>query len=107
MEGDTSPIHDLYRNITSWKEERFAARMYKARYIDKYIRDYFRDAVVTALLDEGYRIDVAGARWEMYNGRNKDRLVNHSQCVLCRYSCNNGKFPGGFKRAAAFYRSTT
>ena len=81
MEGDTSPIHDLYRNITSWKEERFAARMYKARYIDKYIRDYFRDAVVTALLDEGYRIDVAGARWETYNGRNKDRLVNHSQCV--------------------------
>ncbi len=31
MEGDTSPIHDLYRNITSWKEERFAARMTQAK----------------------------------------------------------------------------
>ena len=79
LDGDTSPVHELYRNITSWKEERFAARMYKARYIDKYIRDCFRDMAVTALLEEGYKVDVAGARWEMYNGRHKDRLVIHSQ----------------------------
>lgn len=79
MEGDTSPIHELYKNITSYKEERFAERMYKARYIDRYIRDYYRDMVVTALLDEGYRIDVAGVRWDMYNGSNKKRLVIHGE----------------------------
>ena len=79
FDGDTSPVHELYRNITSWKEERFAARMYKARYIDKYIRDCFRDMAVSALLEEGYKVDVAGARWDMYNGRYKDRLVIHSQ----------------------------
>ncbi len=79
MDGDTSPVHELYRNITSWKEERFAARMYKARYIDKYIRDCFRDMVLSALLEEGYIVDVAGARWDMYNGRHKERLVVHSQ----------------------------
>ena len=79
MEGDQSPVHELYRNITSWKEERFANRMYKARYIDRYIRDCLRDMAVTALLEEGYKIDVAGARWEMYNGRYKDRLVIHGE----------------------------
>ncbi|MCI9077985.1 MAG: glycosyltransferase family 1 protein [Lachnospiraceae bacterium] len=79
MDGDTSPVHELYKNITSWKEERFAARMYKARYIDKYIRDCFRDMAVSALLEEGYKVDVAGARWDMYNGRYKDRLVIHRQ----------------------------
>lgn len=79
LDGDTSPVHELYRNITSWKEERFAARMYKARFIDKYIRDCFRDMAVSALLEEGYKVDVAGARWDMYNGRYKDRLVIHGQ----------------------------
>ena len=79
MEGNHSPVHELYRSITSWKEERFANRMYKARYIDRYIRDCLRDMAVTALLEEGYRIDVAGARWEMYNGRYKDRLVIHGE----------------------------
>ena len=34
---------------------------------------------VSALLEEGYKVDVAGARWDMYNGRYKDRLVIHRQ----------------------------
>ncbi|MFG6393542.1 MAG: hypothetical protein K1W24_05055 [Lachnospiraceae bacterium] len=79
MEGNTSPLHEIYRDIIQCKEERFAKKMYKARYIDKYIRDCMRDMAVTALLEEGYRIDVAGARWEMYNGSYKNRLVIHGQ----------------------------
>lgn len=77
LDGRTAPIHELYKSITSWKDERFALRMYKARFIDRYIRDYIRDKVVEALLLEGFKLDVAGARWEMYNSSGKDRLIIH------------------------------
>lgn len=80
MDGDNTPIHDMYRNITSYKEERFAAGMYRARYIDRYIRDYIREKVVSAMLSEGFTVNVAGARWEMYSGKNKDRLILSGQC---------------------------
>lgn len=79
IEGNTLPLHEIYMDIIQCKKERFANKMYKARYIDKYIRDCLRDMAVTALLEEGYRIDVAGARWEMYNCRYKNRLVIHGQ----------------------------
>lgn len=77
LKGSTAPIHELYKNITSWKDKRFALRMYKARFIDRYIRDYIRDEVVNALLSEGFKLYVAGARWQMYNGKNKDKLIIH------------------------------
>lgn len=80
LEGDTAPIHEMYKSITEWKDEKFAIRMYKARFIDKYIRDYIRDEVVDALLAEGFALHVVGARWDMYSGSYKDRLVLHRQC---------------------------
>lgn len=80
LEGDLSPIHEMYKSITSWKDSRFAVKMYKARFIDKYIRDYIRDEVVKTLLLSGFVLHVAGARWDMYNGIGKDRLVIHGEC---------------------------
>jgi len=79
LAGSTLPVHEMYRQITSWKEESFSGRMYKARFIDKYIRDYLREEVIEAFLAQGFHIDVAGARWEMYSGSNKDRITMHGQ----------------------------
>lgn len=80
LEGDTSPVHEMYKSITLWKDISFAAKMYKARFIDKYIRDYIRDEVVKTLLSEGFVLHVAGARWDIYNGYYKDRLIIHQEC---------------------------
>lgn len=80
LEGDTSPIHDIYKKITLLNDKNFAKKMHKARFIDKYIRDYIRNDVVDALLLEGFTLHVAGARWNMYNGSCKNRLVIHKEC---------------------------
>lgn len=80
LNGSNTPVHDMYKNIVQCSDERFAAEMYKARYIDRYIRDYFRDAVISELLGAGFKVDVAGARWDMYDGKYKDRLVIHGEC---------------------------
>lgn len=80
LEGSTSPIHEILKNITLWKDDHFAVKMYKARFVDRYIRDYIRDKVVQTLLLEGFALHVAGARWNMYNGHCKDRLIIHQEC---------------------------
>lgn len=86
LEGSDLPLHDIYKKINSWQDKRFAARMYKARFIDRYIRDYIRDEVVDTLLAEGFNLHVAGARWNMYNGSSKDRLVIHEECSYAELS---------------------
>ncbi len=73
-------IHDLYRKYEEIPDKKFAKKMYAARYIDRYIRDYLRDMVLDRFLSEGYKINVIGARWEMYDGKYKDNLIIHSQC---------------------------
>lgn len=49
-----------------------------SRYIDKYVREYLRQYVVEALLSVGLSLDVIGERWEMYEGRYKERLHIHN-----------------------------
>lgn len=50
-----------------------------SRYIDKYIREYLRQMTVEALLSVGISLDVVGARWDMYDGKYRNRINIHEQ----------------------------
>ncbi len=57
-----------------------AEAMYHLRYLDKFLREYQREKVIDAFLEQGQIVDVVGARWEMYQGKHKDRLRIHEMC---------------------------
>lgn len=80
-QGSTEPIDCLFREKTGGDESLFTMRMYKARYVDRYIRQWYRDHVLQALLRRGITVDVAGFRWEMYQGEGKEYLRIHQPCT--------------------------
>lgn len=73
-------LDEFVKEYIKASDMRFSEKMYEARYIDRYIRDYFRNMVLDGFLSMGYKINVIGARWEMYNGKYKDNLIIHPQC---------------------------
>ncbi len=81
QQGSSKPIHQLFQEISQSDEDFFALKLHKARYIDKYIREWYRQRIINALLEKDVIVDVVGFRWEMYQGKNVKKLRKHSPCT--------------------------
>lgn len=53
--------------------------MHKMIFIDMYVRNYWRGAVVKTLVDAGIRVDVVGKGWEKLDCMHPENLVIHPQ----------------------------
>ncbi len=80
-QGATTPIHEMFREKICGDDEFFSLKLHKARYIEKYIREWYRQSILNALLRQNIPVDVVGFRWEMYDGENSDKLRYHAPCT--------------------------
>ena len=78
--GSRKPLEELFVEKTESDGEFLAMKMYKARYIDKYIREWYRQSIWKALLAQGVEMDVVGFRWEMVPGYSEKQLRRHKPC---------------------------
>lgn len=78
--GSKEAIDVLYREKTCSDTDFFAMKMYKARFVDRYIRQWYREQVLGALLRQKVTVDVVGMRWEMYQGEGREYLRIHKPC---------------------------
>ncbi len=77
--GSRKPIDELFAGEVSGREL-FAIQMHHARLIDRYIRAWYRESVLNALLGAGIRVDVAGAHWEAFRPEAGGDLHIHPPC---------------------------
>lgn len=77
QQGSHKPIHQLFLEKTH-SEEFFPMKLHKARYVEKYIREWYRQQILDAILAQDVIVDVVGFRWEMYEGKGKNNLRLHS-----------------------------
>lgn len=61
----------------SLSERELAEILPEFRTVDRYIRCYYRDRVIRALLDAGICVDVYGDGWEQFHGQNENCLIVH------------------------------
>lgn len=80
-QGGTEAIDVLYREKAGSDGDFFAMKMYKARFVDRYIRQWYREQVLRALLRQKITVDVVGMRWEMYQGEGREYLRIHEPCT--------------------------
>ncbi len=78
--GNKLPIDQLYMQVTGCDEEMYSMQMYKARYIDRYIREWYREHVIETILQSGLTIDVVGFRWQMYDTKYPKLVRIHPPC---------------------------
>jgi hypothetical protein len=77
QQGQEGFLEDFFREEVKEDEEFFPLMMHKARLIDKYVREWYREAVLKALLHRGLTIDVMGFRWEMFSKTTPGQLRIH------------------------------
>ncbi len=75
--GSLRPVDELFFEKSGSDEEFFSLKMHRARHIDRYIRQWYRDFILGNLLEAGLVIDVTGFRWELYDGPGKENLRIH------------------------------
>lgn len=78
--GAKPDIPALFTLTTGTDNDFFALKMYKARYIDRYIREVHRQTILDKLLSMGLKIDALGHRWDMYDNKYKNNLNIHPAC---------------------------
>lgn len=78
--GSRNTIEQLYRQEILPDTDFFPLRMHKSRLIDRYIREWFREKILQALLEAGICVHVMGFRWEMYDTPYSSGLVIHPPC---------------------------
>lgn len=78
--GSTEAIDFWYQEKAESDGSFFAMKMFKARFIDRYIREWYREQVIKALLRQKIMVDVVGFRWEMYQGEGREYLRIHKPC---------------------------
>jgi hypothetical protein len=76
--GETKSIDEFYREELGEDVEFFPLRMHKARLIDRYIREWYRESVLKCLLKAGVKVDVMGFRWEMFSDAPVTNLRIHA-----------------------------
>lgn len=79
--GSKRPIHEMLKEQFQSDEDFFALKLHKARYIEKYIREWYRQSILEALLQKDIIVDVVGFRWEMYQGENVRKLRRYAPCT--------------------------
>ena len=78
--GSRKTIDELYRDLSDSDGSFFALKMYKACFVDRYIREWYRERVLQSLLRQKITVDVVGFRWEMYQSEGKEYLRIHKPC---------------------------
>lgn len=81
QQGSKRPVHEIFQEKVHGDEDFFALKLHKARYIEKYIREWYRQRILETLLQQNIVVDVVGFRWEMYQGEYADKLRRHSPCT--------------------------
>lgn len=79
-QGSIESIDVLFHRLSDSDESFFAMKLYKARFVDRYIRQWYREQVLRALLRQKITVDVVGFRWEMYQGEGREYLRIHEPC---------------------------
>jgi hypothetical protein len=77
-QGQSGSFEEFFGAEVGGDEEFFPLMMHKARLIDRYVREWYREEVIKALLRLGITVDVMGFRWEMFSCEGDSRLRIHS-----------------------------
>lgn len=80
QKGSTRSVDDLFYEKAGSDSNFFALKMHKARFIDRYLREWYRESILSALLRQKITVDVVGMRWEMYQGEGNEFLRIHPPC---------------------------
>lgn len=80
-QGSPETIDELFAGELAQDRDFFAWKMHRARLVDRYVREWYRESVLRALLRAGLRVDVAGFRWELFPVRDRERLCIHPPCA--------------------------
>lgn len=75
--GSLRPLDELFLERFGSDGEFCAMKMHRARHIDRYIRQWYRDFILGTFLEAGFTVDVTGFRWELYDGVGKENLRIH------------------------------
>lgn len=86
-QGSTGTIDELYRQEILPDTDFFPLKLHKSRLIDRYIREWYREEILQALLEAGIHVHVMGFRWEMYDTKHSSRLVLHPPCSYVEQLC--------------------
>lgn len=78
--GSQKTIDELFMEKSESDGSFFAMKMHKARFIDRYIREWYREQILESLLSRDVVVDVVGFRWEMYHGSGSHNLRIHEPC---------------------------
>lgn len=79
-QGNIATIEELYRQEILPDTDFFPLKLHKSRLIDRYIREWYREEILHALLEAGICVHVMGFRWEMYDTKYSSNLVIHPPC---------------------------
>ena len=79
-DGASINIHELFKEAAGADDEFFPIKMYKARYIDRYIREVHRQMILDRLLSIDFTIDAVGFRWEQSKFIHKKNFNIHPAC---------------------------
>ena len=83
--GSTETLEELYLREIASDDDFFPLKLYKSRLIDRYIREWYRESILQALLEAGIHVHVMGFRWEMFDAKNAvSHLIIHSPCSYTR-----------------------